>query len=185
MPYVSRFWLCGAFTHHRQLFQESSIRLLASSASIDYNSTPEKTVLIFSLSLSLFTRRYSGNPSKFLFLRLLICLSLAGSLVLDQVRRRCWLLLSFESLQVLLPEIYTLKTIKHLLPKHACKFRRIYGWIYSRNDKTLMKTCHQANLTAPFAFKNLVNHWILLVTLRIAVGCVLHRCGAQDIHRWK
>ena len=33
------------------------------------------------------------------------------------------------------------------------------------------------------AFKILMIHWILQVARRIAVRCVLHRCGSQDIRR--
>ena len=35
------------------------------------------------------------------------------------------------------------------------------------------------------AFKVLMTHWILQFALRIAFRCVLHRCGNQDIRRWK
>ena len=35
------------------------------------------------------------------------------------------------------------------------------------------------------AFKILMIHWILQFALRIAFRCVLHRCGSQDIRRWK
>ena len=35
------------------------------------------------------------------------------------------------------------------------------------------------------AFKVLMIHWILQFALRIAFRCVLHRCGSQDIRRWK
>ncbi len=35
---------------------------------------------------------------------------------------------------------------------------------------------------APFAFKDLMIHWILQFALHIAFRCVLHRCENQDIH---
>ena len=35
----------------------------------------------------------------------------------------------------------------------------------------------------PFAFKDLMVHWILQFTLRIAIRCVLHRRENQEIHR--
>ena len=38
---------------------------------------------------------------------------------------------------------------------------------------------------AQYAFKDLMIHWILQFTLRIAFRCVLHRCGSQDILCWK
>ena len=34
-----------------------------------------------------------------------------------------------------------------------------------------------------YAFKNLMIHWILQFTLLIAIRCVLHRMGNQEIHR--
>ena len=46
---------------------------------------------ILSLSWSRFTRRYWGNHSYFLFLRLLICLNSAGSLVWSEVKKRNWI----------------------------------------------------------------------------------------------
>ena len=36
-----------------------------------------------------------------------------------------------------------------------------------------------------FAFKDLMIHLILQFTLHIAFRGVLHRCGNQEIHRWK
>ena len=36
----------------------------------------------------------------------------------------------------------------------------------------------------PFAFGIPIIHWILQVTLPIAVCCVLHRVANQDIHHW-
>ena len=36
-----------------------------------------------------------------------------------------------------------------------------------------------------FAFKDLMTHLILQFALRIAFRGVLHRCGNQEIHRWK
>jgi hypothetical protein len=45
-----------------------------------YNSELDKPTPIHISGYSLFARRYSGNPSWFLFLRLIICLNSAGSL---------------------------------------------------------------------------------------------------------
>ncbi len=56
----------------------SKTRLLT-TVSIGYNSTRQDAKQIFSLSFSRFTRRYWGNPSQFLFLRLVICLNSAGN----------------------------------------------------------------------------------------------------------
>ena len=41
------------------------------------------------------------------------------------------------------------------------------------------------SLEQPFAFKDLMIHLILQFTLHIAFRGVLHRCGNQEIHRWK
>jgi len=46
---------------------------------------------------------------------------------------------------------------------------------------TLKRVCSQEYPRAPFAFENLMIHWILQFAWRIAVRCVLHRCGNQDI----
>ena len=45
----------------------------------------------------------------------------------------------------------------------------------------LRQACSQECPGAPFAFKDLMIHEILQVTLRIAVRCVLHRCENQEI----
>ena len=34
-----------------------------------------------------------------------------------------------------------------------------------------------------FAFKYLTNHWVMQLTIRLAVGSVRHRCTHQKIHR--
>ena len=51
------------------------------------------------------------------------------------------------------------------------------------DELTLKQTCHRESPMAPLAFKDLMIHWILQFTLRIAVCCVLHRCTSQEIHR--
>ena len=50
---------------------------------------------------------------------------------------------------------------------------------------TLEGTCFQQELEAQCAFKILMIHEVLHITLRIAFRCVLHRCRSLDIHRWK
>ena len=34
-----------------------------------------------------------------------------------------------------------------------------------------------------FAFKDLTNHWVMQLTIRLAAGSVSHRCAKQEIHR--
>lgn len=49
---------------------------------------------------------------------------------------------------------------------------------------TLRQTCSRdQGPRAPFAFKDSMIHCLLQFTLLIAVGCVLHRCVSQEIHR--
>ena len=50
-----------------------------------------------------------------------------------------------------------------------------------REGMILRQACAQGYPDAPFAFKDLMIHGILQVTLRIAVRCVLHRCENQEI----
>ncbi len=60
-------------------FQGTWARDAPEASSTDYNSGPRRGDQISNLSCCRFTRRYWGNPCWFLFLRLLICLSSAGS----------------------------------------------------------------------------------------------------------
>lgn len=54
-------------------------------------------------------------------------------------------------------------------------------YIYTNDTQTGMLP--SARTRAQFAFKNSMIHEVLQFTLVIAVGCVLHRCENQDIHR--
>ena len=67
-----------------------------------------------------------------------------------------------------------------LLPNKGEKSR---GWgLLSRHSN---KHAPRNIPEAQDAFKILMIHWILQFALRIAFRCVLHRCGSQDIRRWK
>ena len=62
-------------------------------------------------------------------------------------------------------------------PPHAL----LSAWSRRVRAMILRQACSQECPGAPFAFKDLMIHEILQVTLRIAVRCVLHRCENQEI----
>ena len=69
----------GILTLYDALFQRTYTRVRSDRASLCHNS-PDRSLTIFSLSSSRFTRRYWGNRCYFLFLPLIICLNSGGSL---------------------------------------------------------------------------------------------------------
>jgi len=56
---------------------------------------------------------------------------------------------------------------------------------YASLNKTLNQTCRSEIRLARGAFEDLMTRGILQFALLFAFRCVLHRCGNQDIHRWK
>ena len=77
-------------------------------------------------------------------------------------------------LEVIFLEKKTPRNCSPSLPKGKTKENK---W----GKQTLMQKCFQEYPEAQLAFKDLMIHWILQFTLRIAFRCVLHRCVSQDI----
>ena len=114
---------------------------------------------VSNLSFCRFTRRYWGNPCWFLFLRLLICLSSAGSLTLMRERRRgqCfWYWTFFFSGKTVVDEGVYRSSMHTVGNTPRCNVRSKIRWFRE-----------------------------LQFVLRIAFRCVLHRCENQEIRCWK
>lgn len=113
--------------------------------------------------ISLFSLTFLLFSSKFLFFLTLwppLFYKGGGS----TKHQTCELLLSsFNSSQKLLWKVKSISVA--LSPKHASTPLR--------------------RSKAQIAFKDLMIHGYLRFTLIIALCCVLHRCGSQDIHCWK
>ena len=144
-------------------------------------------VQIYILGFYLFTRRYWGNHCYFLFLRLLICLSSAGTLAYF----RCHNWIKRLGSDSPIPEL------RRLSP-----FSDYFVWYC----KLTLPRIRWENYFNHIQFFDAINraHWnkhdsrscrhlrskiwwltVLQFALRIAFRCVLHRYRSQDIHRWK
>lgn len=74
-----------------------------------------------------------------------------------------------------------------ILNQHFSNVYIFYTYIdekvdYIELNRSSEKRALRSNPRAPFAFKNLMIHWILQFALHIAFRCVLHRCENLDIH---
>ena len=150
-----------------------------------------------SMASSHFTRRYWGNHSCFLFLRLLICLNSAGSLVWSEVKIKNFRLVEIEHVirtswhcregQKLVEPSKQYTKVYHTVQIHGST--HINAWMIFPHKlcvdclTTLRQACSLDIQRAQFAFKDSMIHWILQFTLLIATGYVLHRCTSQEIHR--
>ncbi len=154
---------------------------------------------ISNLSFCRFTRRYWGNPCWFLFLRLLICLSSAGSPTWFEVKlceRTAELLAT-----ACLTELTSWQNLIHYLGKiggHRSRYayfkltlQRVplntshhIKWD-AEKEMTLKQACLLEYQKAQCAFKDSMIHENLQFILRIAFRCVLHRCENQEIRCWK
>ena len=140
------------------------------------------------LGFYLFTRRYWGNHCYFLFLRLLICLSSAGTLA--YFRCHDWII-CFSGCD---SPTLALKRLSPVSDYFAWCQRPTLPRTQWENDFNHIKFCDAINRA----------HWnehggsshrqmrskiwwltVLQFALRIAFRCVLHRYRSQDIHRWK
>jgi hypothetical protein len=63
-------------------------------------------------------------------------------------------------------------------PRHLT-FKEKVGGV--KDVKVLKQACSSEYQRAQCAFKDLMIHWDLQFTLRIAFRCVLHRCESQEI----
>ena len=63
----------------------------------------------------------------------------------------------------------------------SIKIINIFRELFKKTEPGMVKP----EARPQFAFKDLMIHWILQFTLRIAFRCVLHRSENQEVHRWK
>lgn len=133
-----------------------------------------------------FARRYYGNPSWFLFLRLIICLNSAGNLAWFRIKELDWRNSNdiakvniTERKHILNNSHWQLITSSEKLetPYRLNRLEKCGKSKWYRNKHT-----HRQAISTN-AFRNLVVHECTQVTLHIAVCCVLPRYESRVIHR--
>lgn len=154
--------------------------------SLDYNSH-DRRPKIFNLGFCHFPRRYWGNHSYFLH-RLMICLSSAGILTWLQIKE------SYEALSILAEALHYSKMSfccilawpKSPVVQHAFKFDKRAGgslalWFWALTIDTLKQAYLLQKQEGAICVRNFMTHSLQFARI-IALCCVLHRYGSQDIH---
>jgi hypothetical protein len=136
------------------------------------------------MNRSLFARRYWGNPSLFLFLRLIICLNSAGVLqYLSSARglRILAIVPTFGRVDVRKPTHQSKETYATLLCEECQRPEHNRERHYKPPHRavaivcTLKSTCSRQSRTASPTFKKAACLEDLQVVLHLATPCVLHR----------
>ena len=117
----------------------------------------------------------------------MICLSSAGNLAWLQIKLECnkHRRTSMSSHEVTTALMWSRDHMRTMFSFKIWQesWRSLALRFWSIIKDTLKQAYQQENLPVPVAFENLMTH-SLQFALLIALSCVLHRYGSQDIHRW-